>query len=84
MLTWLENRRPRLRLWFGYLFTTDPSNLQSEIACVLLRNCKRYDTTPTQPKGVNTLQEVATTAKTDPFHEARMRLSIQFPIALLQ
>jgi len=82
MLTWLENSSPTLTAMVPDIYSRSES-LKSTIqkfACVTPAVIAR-DMTPLllTPKGVNTLQEVATTAKTDPFHEARMRLSIQFP-----
>lgn len=82
MLTWLGNSSPSLRGMVHTLASRSES-LNSTIqkfACVTPPVIAR-DMTPLflTPKGVDAFQATNTTPERDPFHEARMRLSIQFP-----
>jgi helicase SWR1 len=82
MLTWLFQSSPVLRNMVHTLSSRSES-LNSTIqkfACVTPPVIAR-DMTPLflTPKGVNAFQATNTNPGKDPFHEARMRLSIQFP-----
>ncbi|KAG0651072.1 Helicase SWR1 [Hyphodiscus hymeniophilus] len=82
MLTWLHNRSPALTAMVPTI-TSRSLELQSTIqkfACVTPPVIARDMTSLVMtPKGVNTFRGAVRDSKTDPFHEARMRLSIQFP-----
>jgi helicase SWR1 len=82
LMTWLENTSPALN---DMVFTLSrrSEELQPIIrkyACVTPPVIAR-DLTPLTltPKGVIAIQNTFESSETDPFHEARMRLSIQFP-----
>lgn len=82
MLTWLGDSSPSLRKMVHTL-TSRSESLNSTIqrfACVTPPVVAR-DMTPLflTPKGVDAFQGTNATFEQDPFHEARMRLSIQFP-----
>jgi helicase SWR1 len=82
MLTWLENTSPVLREMVPTLASRSES-LNSTIekfACVTPQVIARDMTSLVlTPKAVNAFQTADTSSERDPFHEARMRLSIQFP-----
>jgi helicase SWR1 len=82
ILTWLENSSPTLAALVPSI-TLRSQSLKSTIqkfACVtppvISRNMTSLVLTP---KVVNAFQNTFATSEQDPFHEARMRLSIQFP-----
>lgn len=82
ILTWLENSSPTLQAMVPSI-TLRSQTLKPTIqkfACVtppvITRDMKSL---VLSPKGVNAFQNSVATSESDPFHEARMRLSIQFP-----
>ena len=82
MLTWLENRSPTLTAMIPTLLSRSEAlnTTIQKFACVTPPVIAR-DMTPLvlTPKGVNAFQNAVNKSEVDPFHEARMRLSIQFP-----
>ena len=82
ILTWLENSSPSLEAMVPSI-TLRSQTLKPTIqkfACVTPPVIARDMTSLTlSPKGVNAFQNHVETSQLDPFHEARMRLSIQFP-----
>jgi helicase SWR1 len=81
-MTWLENTSPALD---DMVFTLSRRSYElrpiiQKYACVtpsvIVRDLTRLTLTP---RGVNAIQNTVEPSETDPFHEARMRLSIQFP-----
>ncbi|CZT49906.1 probable SWR1-DEAH-box protein, putative RNA helicase [Rhynchosporium secalis] len=82
MLTWLENRSPSLMAMIPTLESRsqDLNTTIQKFACVTPPVVARdINSMILSPKGLSTVQSSLTSAKVDPFHEARMRLSIQFP-----
>jgi helicase SWR1 len=82
LMTWLENTSPALD---DMVFTLSRRSYElrpiiQKYACVtpsvIVRDLTRLTLTP---RGVNAIQNTVEPSETDPFHEARMRLSIQFP-----
>jgi helicase SWR1 len=82
MLTWLEDTSPSLTALVPSL-SLRAQSMKSTIqkfACVTPPVIARNMTSLIlSPKGINTFQNTVATSESDPFHEARMRLSIQFP-----
>lgn len=82
MLLWLENSSPTLKAMVPTLASRSEaynSTIQ-KFACVTPPVVTRDLTSLIlTPKGVNTFQKSIEPSELDPFHEARMRLSIQFP-----
>ena len=82
MLTWLHNNSPTLTAMVPTI-TSRSLELKTTIqkfACVTPPVIARDMTSLVlTPKGVNTFRNGVRDSNTDPFHEARMRLSIQFP-----
>lgn len=82
MLTWLETRSPALMAMVPTLASRSEA-LNSTIrkfACVTPPVIARdMSSLILGPKGVQTVQQSVDKSVVDPFHEARMRLSIQFP-----
>ena len=82
ILTWLENSSPTLQAMVPSI-TLRSQTLKSTLqkfACVTPPVIARDMTSLVlSRKGVNTFQNSVTTSELDPFHEARMKLSIQFP-----
>ncbi|KUJ22445.1 uncharacterized protein LY89DRAFT_607028 [Mollisia scopiformis] len=82
MLTWLETRSPTLMAMVPTISSRSEA-LNSTIrkfACVTPPVIARdMSTLILGPKGVQTVQQSVDKSVIDPFHEARMRLSIQFP-----
>jgi helicase SWR1 len=81
-MTWLENKSPVLD---EMVFTLPRRSRElhpfvQKFACVTPPVIAR-DLTPftLTPRGVAAIQNTTQTTEPDPFHEARMRLSIQFP-----
>lgn len=82
LLTWLENRSSTLASMVPSLSLRSQSlnTTIQKFACVTPPVIARDMTSLIlTPKGVNTVQTEVDGSKLDPFHEARMRLSIQFP-----
>jgi helicase SWR1 len=82
LMTWLENKSPVLD---DMVFTLPRRSRElhpfvQKFACVTPPVIAR-DLTPftLTPRGVAAIQNTTQTTEPDPFHEARMRLSIQFP-----
>ncbi|KAN0122280.1 SNF2 family N-terminal domain containing protein [Hyaloscypha variabilis] len=82
LMTWLENKSPVLD---DMVFTLsrrcqEQHPFVQKFACVtppvVARDLTSFTLTP---RGVTAVQNTVRTADPDPFHEARMRLSIQFP-----
>jgi helicase SWR1 len=82
LLTWLHNNSPTLNSIVPTL-SSRALSLNTTIrkfACVTPPVISRDMTSLIlTPKGVNTVQSAVQSSEIDPFHEARMRLSIQFP-----
>jgi len=82
MLLWLENSSPALRAMVPTIASRSESynSTIQKFACVtppvIARDLTSLILTP---RGVNTFQRSIESSVLDPFHEARMRLSIQFP-----
>jgi helicase SWR1 len=82
MLNWLENRSPALTAMIPTLSSRSVAlnTTIQKFACVTPPVVARDMTSLVlTPNGVNTFQRAVDSSETDPFHEARMRLSIQFP-----
>jgi helicase SWR1 len=82
LMTWLESTSPALD---DMVFTLSRRSQEvrpiiQKYACVtppvIARDLTRLTLTP---RGVNVIQNAVESSERDPFHEARMRLSIQFP-----
>jgi helicase SWR1 len=82
MLTWLENTSPTLTAMVPTISLRSQSLKPTiqKFACVTPSVIAR-NMTPLllSPKGVNTFQRALMNSEPDPYHEARMRLTIQFP-----
>ncbi|CAD6445705.1 a0d7f97e-2980-4e9b-988c-44b7c2bc0275 [Sclerotinia trifoliorum] len=82
LIEWLEDSSPVMSSMVP-TFTSRSQELHTTIqkfACVTPPVVARdMNSVIFTPKGVSTFQSTVGTQKTDPFHEARMRLSIQFP-----
>ena len=82
ILTWLHNKSPALTAMVPTI-TSRSLELKTAIqkfACVTPPVIARDMTSLVMtPKGVNTFRHAVRDSNIDPFHEARMRLSIQFP-----
>lgn len=82
LLTWLETRSPIVTSMIPTLQSRSLSlkTTIQKFACVtppvIARDLTSLILTP---KGVNTVQRTVDSKTVDPFHESRMRLSIQFP-----
>ncbi|KAH7417325.1 SNF2 family N-terminal domain-containing protein [Cadophora sp. MPI-SDFR-AT-0126] len=82
MMTWLENRSPTLMSMIPTLESRSEAlnTTIQKFACVTPPVVARdINSMMLSPKGLSTVQSSLTSSKVDPFHEARMRLSIQFP-----
>lgn len=82
LLTWLETRSPTLESMIPSLSLRSESlnTTIQKFACVTPPVIARDMTSLIlTPKGVSTVQDNVDNTKVDPFHESRMRLSIQFP-----
>jgi helicase SWR1 len=82
LLTWLETRSPTLESLIPSLSLRSESlnTTIQKFACVTPPVIARDMTSLIlTPKGVNTVQSSVDNTEVDPFHESRMRLSIQFP-----
>ncbi|PVH85858.1 hypothetical protein DL98DRAFT_451294 [Cadophora sp. DSE1049] len=82
MMTWLETRSPTLVSMIPTLESRSEAlnTTIQKFACVTPPVVARdINSMVLSPKGLSTVQSSLTSAKVDPFHEARMRLSIQFP-----
>jgi helicase SWR1 len=82
LMTWLENKSPVLN---DMVYTLPRRSRElhpfiQKFACITPPVIAR-DLTPLTltPRGVTAIQNNVRSAEIDPFHEARMRLSIQFP-----
>ncbi|KAF7932116.1 uncharacterized protein EAE97_009137 [Botrytis byssoidea] len=82
LIEWLEESSPIMRSMVP-TFTSRSQDLHTTIqkfACVTPPVVARdMNSVMFTPKGVSNFQSTVATRETDPFHEARMRLSIQFP-----
>ncbi|APA09215.1 hypothetical protein SS1G_14268 [Sclerotinia sclerotiorum 1980 UF-70] len=82
LIEWLEDSSPVMSSMVP-TFTSRSQELHTTIqkfACVTPPVVARdMNSVMFTPKGVSSFQSTVGTQKTDPFHEARMRLSIQFP-----
>ncbi|ESZ99515.1 hypothetical protein SBOR_0080 [Sclerotinia borealis F-4128] len=82
LIEWLENSSPIMNSMVP-TFTSRSEALHTTIqkfACVTPPVVARdMNSVLFTPRGVSTFQSTVATRETDPFHEARMRLSIQFP-----
>ncbi|KAH6709224.1 SNF2 family N-terminal domain-containing protein [Leptodontidium sp. MPI-SDFR-AT-0119] len=82
MLTWLENRSPTLMSMIPTLESRSQAlnTTIQKFACVTPPVVARdINSMMLSPNGLRTVQSSLTSSKVDSFHEARMRLSIQFP-----
>lgn len=82
MLTWLETRSPVLMSMVPSLEARSESlnTTIQKFACVTPPVVARdLNSTILSPKTLSAIQSEVTSSETDPFHEARMRLSVQFP-----
>jgi helicase SWR1 len=82
MLTWLHNTSPTLTAMVPTIASRslELNTTIQKFACVTPSVIARDMTSLVMtPKGVNTFRGTIENSSTDPFHEARMRLSIQFP-----
>jgi helicase SWR1 len=82
LLTWLETRSPTMSSMIPTLQSRSQSlkTTIQKFACVTPPVIARDMTSLIlTPKGVNTVQSTVDHSTVDPFHESRMRLSIQFP-----
>ncbi|TVY40978.1 Helicase [Lachnellula occidentalis] len=82
MLTWLENKSPTLSSMVPNLSlrSEEMDAIIRKFACVTPPVVARDMTSlALTRRGVNTVQTAVDSSIKDPFHEARMRLSIQFP-----
>lgn len=82
MLTWLHNTSPTLTAMVPTIESRSKAlhTTIQKFACVTPAVIARdMSSLVLTPKGVNALQSAVDISESDPFHEARMRLSIQFP-----
>ncbi|KAK0119197.1 swr1 complex component [Cadophora gregata] len=82
MMTWLETRSPTLMSMIPTLESRSEAlnTTIQKFACVTPPVVARdINSMMLSSKGLGTVQSSLTSSKADPFHEARMRLSIQFP-----
>jgi len=82
MMAWLETRSPTLMSMIPTLESRSEvlNTTIQKFACVTPPVVARdINSMILSPKGLSTVQSSLTSSNVDPFHEARMRLSIQFP-----